>query len=309
MPKSFSGSTAFDHAMAGITAGAVTTILLHPLDLIKTRFQDLFQSYTIVDESTKDQLRRRRFGATFIEMKSIVKKHQFIGLYRGVSANLAGATASWGFYFYLYDLVKRRMADGDKISKLSSIQHLTASAQAGAITAIITNPFWVVKTRMCTSNRTDPKAYKGLFDGLYQITKYEGIRGLYKGMIPALFGVSHGALQFMAYEELKRWRTKINPGKDRDRLDNLEYLLIAASSKTFATVITYPYQVVRTRLQNQRFEIKYDGVIDTIKKVYKAESILGFYKGLVPNVIRVLPGTCTTFLVYENMSAFFREHA
>ncbi|CAG8580780.1 8639_t:CDS:2 [Funneliformis caledonium] len=282
MPKSFSGSTAFDHAMAGITAGAMTTILLHPLDLIKTRFQ--------VDESTK---RRRRFGATFIEMKYIVKKHQFIGLYRGVTANLAGATASWGFYFYL------RMADGDKISKLSSIQHLTASAQAGAITAIFTNPFWVVKTRMCTTNRTDPGAYKGLF----------GISGLYKGLIPALFGVSHGALQFMAYEELKRWRARINPEKDRDRLDNLEYLLIAATSKTFATVITYPYQVVRTRLQNQRFEIKYDGVIDTIKKVYKAESILGFYKGLVPNVIRVLPGTCTTFLVYENVSAFFREHA
>jgi solute carrier family 25 folate transporter 32 len=36
-------------------------------------------------------------------------------------------------------------------------------------------------------------------DGLYQIAKYEGIKGLYKGMIPALFGTSHGALQFMAY--------------------------------------------------------------------------------------------------------------
>ena len=49
----------------------------------------------------------------------------------------------------------------------------------------------------------------------------------------------------------------------------MEYLLIASSSKTFATVITYPYQVVRARLQNQRAEIKYNGVIDTIKKVYK----------------------------------------
>jgi hypothetical protein len=37
-------------------------------------------------------------------------------------------------------------------------------------------------------------------------------------MIPAIFGVSHGALQFMAYEELKKWRFKINPEKDRDRL-------------------------------------------------------------------------------------------
>jgi hypothetical protein len=57
-------------------------------------------------------------------------------------------------------------------------------------------------------------------DGLYQIAKYEGIKGLYKGMIPALFGVSHGALQFMAYEELKKWRFKINfeKEKDHDRL-------------------------------------------------------------------------------------------
>jgi len=37
----------------------------------------------------------------------------------------------------------------------------------------------------------------------------------------------------------------------------------------FATIITYPYQVIRTRLQNQRFEIKYNGVIDTIRKIYK----------------------------------------
>ncbi|RIA86358.1 solute carrier family 25, member 32-like protein [Glomus cerebriforme] len=300
MPKSFFGSTALDNAMAGFTAGAVTTLCLHPLDLIKTRFQ--------VDETIQ---RKHRFGTTFIMMKKIVLKHQFIGLYRGVTPNLAGATASWGFYFYFYDLIKRRMADGDKISKLSPFQHLTASAEAGAITAFFTNPFWVVKTRMCVTDRTDPGAYKGLFDGLYQIAKYEGVKGLYKGMIPALFGTSHGALQFMAYEELKKWRFKINPEKEknRDKLNNLEYLLTAAASKTFATIITYPYQVVRARLQNQRVAIKYTGVTDTIKKVYKAESILGFYKGLAPNVIRVLPGTCTTFLVYENMSAFFRKHA
>jgi len=37
-------------------------------------------------------------------------------------------------------------------------------------------------------------------------------------MIPALFGVSHGALQFMAYEELKKWRFKVSLEKDFNRL-------------------------------------------------------------------------------------------
>ena len=55
----------------------------------------------LVDETAKDQLRKRRFGATFIMMKEIASKNRIIGLYRGATPNLAGATASWGFYFYL----------------------------------------------------------------------------------------------------------------------------------------------------------------------------------------------------------------
>jgi solute carrier family 25 folate transporter 32 len=47
---------------------------------------------------------------------------------------------------------------------------------------------------------------------LQTIWKEEGFRGLYKGMIPGLLGVSHGALQFMAYEELKKFFVKQNDG-------------------------------------------------------------------------------------------------
>nr|CAG8525005.1 8242_t:CDS:2 [Entrophospora candida] len=243
MPKSFFRYPELDHATAGITAGAVTTISLHPFDLIKTRFQ--------VDDSARKIFQRHQFGATFKTMNIIWRKYGLKGLYRGVSPNFTGATTSWD----------------------------------------------------------DPRAYKGLFDGLYQILKYEGIRGLYRGIIPAFFGVSHGALQFMAYEEMKKWKLKIGPKEDRKKLDNLEYLLIAGSSKIFATISTYPYQLIKARLQNQSFEIKYNGVIDTIKKVFRSEGFFGFYKGLAPNILRVLPGTCTTFLVYENMMEFFRNRA
>ena len=83
----------------------------------------------------------------------------------------------------------------------------------------MTNPLWVVKTRMFTSRRGGPGAYKNVFgsssllrmtnnsfvaDGIYQIAVKEGLPGLYKGTILALVGVSNGAIQFMTYEELKR---------------------------------------------------------------------------------------------------------
>lgn len=91
----------------------------------------------------------------------------------------------------------------------------------------MTNPLWVVKVRMFTSSPDSPRAYRGLWrerivgiyhflanfaiDGLSTVWRTEGLAGLWKGTILALVGVSNGAVQFMVYEEMKRW------GFDRKR--------------------------------------------------------------------------------------------
>lgn len=49
-------------------------------------------------------------------------------------------------------------------------------------------------------------------DGLQKIARQEGFKGLYRGLLPSLFGVSHGALQFTVYEMLKNRRANRNPG-------------------------------------------------------------------------------------------------
>ena len=45
-------------------------------------------------------------------------------------------------------------------------------------------------------------------DGLKKIARHEGLTGLYRGLVPSLFGVTHGALQFTIYEMLKNRRAK-----------------------------------------------------------------------------------------------------
>lgn len=168
---------------------------------------------------------------------------------------MAGATFSWGFYFGWYSLIKKYMKKDDQ-GKLSAVQHLTASAEAGALTALMANPLWVVKTRMCTTTHNTPDAYNGLLDGLKRLYLEEGVRGLYRGIVPALFGVSHGAIQFMVYEEMKKKRNEIRHKNGvtsteelNAQLSQTEYLLMASSSKVAATVVTYPYQVLKSRLQ------------------------------------------------------------
>ena len=85
--------------------------------------------------------------------------------------------------------------------------HMAAAAEAGILTLIMTNPLWVVKTRLCLQFNEPGKSsadnYKGMIDGLKKIYTQEGVRGLYKGFVPGMFGVSHGAIQFMTYEEMK----------------------------------------------------------------------------------------------------------
>lgn len=152
-----------------------------------------------------------------------------------------------------------------------------------------------------------PTNYKGLVDALVKISRDEGIRGLYRGLVPGLFGVSHGAIQFMAYEQLKNLHNRNN--KTKSKPSTLEYLFMSSTSKTVAMLVTYPYQVVRSRLQvrAQEGKFSYNGVWDVIKRTCGQEGIWAFYRGIIPSTIRVLPGTCITFLVYERVSAAFRN--
>merc|ERR1719251_503547 len=178
------------------------------------------------------------------------------------------------------------------------------------MTLTMTNPIWVVKTRLClqsgdqvkTASRSDPLVYRGFTDALFKIWRHEGLRGLYSGFVPGLFGVSHGAVQFMAYEELKNMYHNYYNQDITTKLGTIEYLSFAAISKLVAALTTYPYQVVRARLQDQ--QNKYAGSLDCISKILKLEGLKGFYKGLSPNLLRVVPATMITFVVYENISFY-----
>ena len=113
-------------------------------------------------------------------------------------------------------------------------------------------------------------------DGLRKLYKWEGIAGLYRGITPAMFGVSHGAIQFMVYEQLKIV-SKENHGQSppSQTIKNLEYIGMAAISKISAALFTYPYQVVKSRMQTETKYLtkEYDSVGKTINSIYRYLSL------------------------------------
>lgn len=115
-------------------------------------------------------------------------------------------------------------------------------------------------------------------------------------------------------------------GKGGEKLTNLDTIFTSSVAKVVAGTVTYPHQVVRTRMQNYgavgstststpnasdtatsitttpQARMR-KGLMATVRNIWKEEGLMAFYKGLGPNLVRVVPNTCVTFLVYENVRA------
>jgi len=145
----------YEHAIAGIGAGASATLATYPLDLLRTRFQvrDVQMRAT-----TSPALPPSVWG-TFA---SIIRNEGPRGLYQGFWPNFIGSAISWGQYFYLYQRFKETMRGRHREQELGPVQHLLAGLAAGSLTAICTNPIWVVKTRMQTQMNGAEGNYRGL---------------------------------------------------------------------------------------------------------------------------------------------------
>jgi solute carrier family 25 folate transporter 32 len=155
--------------------------------------------------------------------------------------------------------------------------------------------------------------YKSAFDAARQIYSKEGILAFYSGLTPALLGVSHLAIQFPLYEQLKRTFTGSGLGEENEksRYNILGTLMAASLSKIVASSATYPHEVIRTRLHMQQ-SLKstipaspwYGGIIMSANTVWQKEGWRGFYAGMKTSMIRAVPASVTTMLVYENVLNF-----
>ncbi|ERL94312.1 hypothetical protein D910_11593 [Dendroctonus ponderosae] len=189
----------YQHLLAGMSGGAISTLILHPLDLMKIRFA-VNDGRTAVPQYTS-------LSSAFY---TVVRQEGIKGLYRGVAPNVWGSGSAWGCYFLFYNSIKNWIQKGDSRKPLGPTWHMLAAAEAGVLTLLVTNPIWVVKTRLClqcgitgTASKDPSIWYNGMTDALVKIYRQEGMRGLYRGFVPGMFGVVHGAIQFMTYEEMK----------------------------------------------------------------------------------------------------------
>lgn len=291
-------------SLSGVASGIVTC----PLDVIKTKLQA--QGSFRQQNPSSVAVYRGLVGTA----STIIRHDGIRGMYRGLAPMLYGYIPTWAVYMGVYDQSKRRLAH---VFEEKWKGHILSAVIAGACSTTTTNPIWVIKTRLMSqstghAHRT-PWQYANTLDAARQMYRSEGLRAFYSGLAPALFGLTHVAIQFPLYESLKFQFTGLEMGQETDSTASNNFGMFAATclSKIAATTATYPHEVLRTRLQTQQRgtassdgminKPRYQGVFAMIKNIVREEGWRAFYSGLGTNMIRAVPAAVTTMFTYETL--------
>lgn len=295
--------------LAGLSAGFATTTFTHPLEVIKVRlqlssgvntrpFQSLMQVIGKLNSSATASFSNRKTST--LPFKNYKAVHLIQQYYRGIGPNLVGNIAGWGLYFMLYAEFKKIIQ-----TPQATINYFASSTLAGLSTSLLTNPIWVLKTRILGTLRGETNSYRSFADGVKTIYRKEGLSTFWKGSIPSMVLVFQASLQFTLYDHMKNHFLSTRPRFENSTGKNLtttEFIYASAVSKVFSMTVMYPMQVVKTRLQTYNVDNEKRSITLVCKTVWNNEGRLkGFYKGISVNMVRVVPATCITFVVYETV--------
>lgn len=284
----------YEHFIGGIAGGLASTASCHPFDLMKIRFA-----------ANEGSDFRPQYRGYWHATKSIYATNGLPGLYRGLSAAVIAAPISWGLYFHFYHRVRSVL---NIAPDYPFIDNLLAGSATGAFILSITNPLWVCKTRMCLQYERHgavEQRYFGLVNCWRTIMQNDGWRGFYKGYVPGLLGTMNGAIQFAIYNWFKDTRCHQLGLAQDTQLKPFDYLLFSTLSKCLSTVITFPYQLLRTRLQDQH--TNYSGTVDCFMRTLRKEGVLGLYKGVLAATVKQLPYSVITYFTYEQTRYFLER--
>lgn len=333
------------HALAGAIGGFTSGVVTCPLDVVKTKLQ---AQGGIAPVSKGRHVGHHKVYEGLVGTTRVIWKEEGLrGMYRGLGPIILGYLPTWAVWFTVYNKSKTFMAEHEMHNQFAI--NFWSSIFAGASSTVVTNPIWVIKTRlMSQSSRggakqhvsafprsgntptsrpsiSSPWHYNSTLDAARKMYSSEGILSFYSGLTPALLGLTHVAVQFPAYEYLRKKFTGKAMGETADNFleESLGVLGASILSKILASSATYPHEVIRTRLQTQRRptpgseylqglgiqekgsgansipEPKYKGVAMTFRTILREEGWRAFYAGMGVNMMRAVPAATVTMMTYE----------
>ncbi|XP_076293465.1 mitochondrial glycine transporter isoform X2 [Lasioglossum baleicum] len=267
--------------LAGSLSGTFSTILFQPLDLIKTRLQSRVNLHLDSQKS-----------GTVGTVIHIIQKENVFGLWRGITPSITRVIPGVGLYFSTLHWLKHTFQLKDPLTSTEAMfLGITARSMSGALLIPIT----VVKTRY----ESEVYKYNSIREALRLIYKQEGVRGLSSGLVPTLLrDAPFSGLYLMFYTRLKNIAEEADlPCAKSSAPIHFSCGILAG---IFASIITQPADVIKTKMQ--LYPNEFTGVRIAAFRVYKKYGVLGYFKGIVPRMLRRTLVTAMAWTVYEEVT-------
>jgi len=297
------------HAAAGAAGGVVAMTLTYPLIFLSTR--------AAVDIKREDK-------STFQAVADVIQSEGLRGLYSGLNSSLLGIAITNGVYYFFYEKSRAALLSSSprKGGALTTLESMLAGLLAGSATTIASNPLWVIQTTQAVRTLPStsapsqvpepqgPKKKLGFLATIRYILRTDGIAAFWRGIGPALVLVMNPILQYTVFEQLKNALIARRLGKLRaaksihvPALSSLDYFLLGALSKLVATTLTYPYIVIKSRMQSGHSHTReYKSSWDGLTKIVQREGMAGLYRGIGSKLVQ---SVLTAAILFAGQRRFY----
>ncbi|KAI9836398.1 MAG: hypothetical protein M1819_001428 [Sarea resinae] len=303
--------------LAGAIAGVVSRTATAPLDRLKV--------YLIAQTGfSKPALAAAKEGQPVIAAKNagrplwqatkeLWRAGGMQSMFAGNGLNVVKVMPESAIKFGSYEAAKRVLArfegHGDP-NKIEPWSRFLAGGIGGMMAQLFVYPIDTLKFRMqCETVEGGPHGTKLIAATAKKMWVMHGLRTFYRGLPMGLVGMfPYAAIDLSTFEYLKRAITAHNAHvrgchEDDAGLSSVATAGIGAFSGTLGASIVYPLNLLRTRLQTQgtvNHPPTYTGIIDVTTRTLQREGFRGLYRGITPNLLKVVPAVSITYVVYEN---------
>ncbi|KAJ7560699.1 hypothetical protein O6H91_04G141300 [Diphasiastrum complanatum] len=271
----------------------ITTL---PIDTAKVRLQ--LQGKALEGGATLTPKYRGLFGT----VATIAREEGASSLWKGIVPGLHRQILFGGLRIGLYEPVKSLYVGKDHVGDVPLLKKIAAGLTTGALAITVANPTDLVKVRLQAEGKLPPgvpRRYSGAMNAYSTIFKQEGVAALWTGLGPNVArNAIINAAELASYDQVKQSLLKLG------MKDNVfTHLLSGLGAGFIAVCVGSPVDVVKSRMMGD--SKAYNGTVDCFIKTLKNDGPLAFYKGFVPNFVRLGSWNVIMFLTLEQTRKIF----
>lgn len=293
-------SLALKLCLSGLSS-AIAEAATFPFDLTKTRLQIQGE---MAASSSQLVAKRGMVGTAW----HVVTTEGITKLWSGLPPAVFRQIIYTGLRMPLYEQLREKVFKRNTDGSFSVWKAIAAGSSAGAISQLVTSPLDLAKVKMQTRNArvtrintATSRIDTNLFCLLHSIYQKRGVQGLWAGCVPSVHRAALVNIGNLAtYDVAKQTILKRTPLEDDWRC----HMAASSCSGFVAAALSTPADVIKTRIMNQRGDLKgssklYKSSFDCLVKTIANEGPMSLYKGFIPIWSRIAPWSMIFWITNE----------